>query len=269
MKSALKKEPPNYNHKNITVSMFTSKHTLVEKFGVDSEIAAFFVDRKVPDQNDYWKGRLLYVSNGTGYLFIPLWFDLQFRIGIAKDMLLNDEYVQLSEAILDSAAKHEMNKISLQEHIENCKAVVNGKVKQTELYNDLLTFFSDPLLKPYKNIGTVSSALNRGDSLLFTLCLLVTDKQTLDKLIRGWQALVPSFLLMDDVMDLEDDKKNGEENSIADFGEGSEGVRNALDYLAENFEFLKQYNLKLGNTFAKALIAKKQTPYLSSLISNS
>lgn len=249
--------------------MFTSKHSLVESFGVDSEIAKFFVDRKVPAQNDYWKGRLLYVSSGTGYLFIPLWFDLQFKLGVAKDILLNEEYVQLSEAILDSAAKHEMTKISLQEHIENCKALVNGKVKQTELYNDLLAFFSDPQLKPYKNIGTVSSALNRGDSLLFTLCLLKTDKQALDKLIRGWQALVPSFLLMDDVMDLEEDKKNNEENSIADFGEGSEGVRNALDYLADNFEYLKQYNQKLAMTFAKSLTAKKETPYLQSLISNS
>ncbi|MDI3320056.1 hypothetical protein [Pinibacter soli] len=249
--------------------MFTSKHTLVERFGVDKDIAAFFVDRKVPDQNDYWKGRLLYVSSGTGYLFIPLWFDLQCRIGIAKDLLLNEDYVQLTEAILGSAAKHEMNKISLQEHVENCKALVNGKIKQQELYNDLLTFFSDPLLKPYKNIGTVSSALNRGDSLLFSLCVLDTDAETITKLVRGWQALVPSFLLMDDVMDLEEDKKNGEENSIADFGVGGEGVINALDYLAENFEFLKQYNLKLGNTFAKALIAKKQTPYLASLISNS
>lgn len=249
--------------------MFTSKHTLVESFGVDSEIAAFFVDRKIPDQNDYWKGRLLYVSSGTGYLFIPLWFDLQFKLGIAKDVLLNEEYVRLSEAILGSAAKHEMNKISLQEHVENCKTLVNGKIKQKALYDDLLAFFSDPLLKPYKNIGTVSAALNRGDSLLFALCELDTDKQTLDKLIRGWQVLVPSFLLMDDVMDLAEDKKNGEENSIADFGEGSEGVRKALDYLAENFEFLKQYNLKLGNTFAKSLVAKKETPYFQSLISNS
>jgi hypothetical protein len=249
--------------------MFTSKKTLVDGFGVDTEIAAFFVDRKVPDQNDYWKGRLLYVSSGTGYLFIPLWFDLQHKIGLDKDVLLNEEFVKLSEAILDSAAKHEMNKISLGQHIENCKALVDGKVRQAALYNDLLTFFGDPSLKPYKNIGTVSSALNRGDSLLFTLCVLDADTETINKLLRGWQALVPSFLLMDDVMDLEEDKKNGEENSIADFGEGSEGVIGALDYLANNFEFLKTYNLKLGNTFEKALIAKKQTPYLMALISNS
>lgn len=249
--------------------MFTSKQTLVDGFGVDREIAAFFVDRKVPNQNDYWKGRLLYVSNGTGYLFIPLWFDLQYRIGIDKDVLLNEEVVKLSEAILDSAAKHEMNKISLEQHIENCKALVDGKIEQPTLYDDLLIFFSDHSLKPYKNIGTVSSALNRGDSLLFTLCVLDTDAETIDKLLRGWQALVPSFLLMDDVMDLEEDKKNGEENSIADFGKGSEGVINALDYLADNFEFLKTYNLRLGTTFEKALVAKKQTPYLSALISNS
>ena len=190
--------------------MFTSKQTLVEKFGVDSEIAPFFVDRKVPDQNDYWKGRLLYVSSGTGYLFIPLWFDMQFKIGIAKDVVLNEDYVRLSEAILNSAAKHEMNKISLQEHIENCKAMVNGKVKQAALYNDLLAFFSDPLLRPHKNIGTVSSALNRGDSMLFSLCVLDTSPETIAKLVRGWQALVPSFLLMDDVMDLKEDTKNGQ-----------------------------------------------------------
>lgn len=249
--------------------MFTSKQTLVENFGIDSEIAAFFVNRKIPEGNSYWKGRLLYISSGTGYLFIPLWFDLQFKIGIEKTTLLNEAYIQIGEAILNSAAKHEMSQLTLAQHIDNCKALVEAHIKQHALYNDLLTYFQNFSLRPYKNLGTISPALNRGDSMLFMLCVLDCDTVILDKLIAGWQALVPSFLLMDDVMDIEEDKINGEENSIIDFGTGSTGVKNALNHLAGNFEFLKRYNEKLGNTFIKALTTKKETPYLMSLLSNS
>ena len=127
--------------------MFTSKIHLANNLGVDPDIAAFFVDRKVPENNTYWKGRLLYVAGGTGYLFIPLWFDIQFKCGVNKTILLSEAYVFAAEEILNSAGKHENNEINFETHIDNCKALLSGKIKQPHLYSQLLAYFSDAKTK--------------------------------------------------------------------------------------------------------------------------
>src|ERR1044072_972055 len=144
--------------------MFTSKEHLHFNLGVDLEIAAFFVDRKVPSDNMYWKNRYLYVAGGTGFLFIPLFFDLQFRMGIDKKLVLDETYIQLMEDVLDSAARYEFEQISFEEHIRNCRQLMKNKIKNENLYNDLVNYFTNEDLKPYKNIGPFSKALNRGDS---------------------------------------------------------------------------------------------------------
>lgn len=246
--------------------MFTSKTQLAESMGVDMEIATFFVDRKVPTNNQYWKGRYLYVASGTGYLFIPLFFDLQFKLGIPKTIVLNEAYVNLTEQILDSAAQHEFDIITFTQHLENCKQLLKGKIKNEQLYSDLLNYFEKYSLEPYKNLGTKSKALNRGDTFLFSLCFLEASVKEIEKIIVNWYALVPSFLLMDDVMDLKEDQKKNQENSLVDFGEGSEGVRNAITFLEKSFTILETCNLLLAAYFKKNLQQKLQTAYLQSLL---
>ena len=246
--------------------MFTSKKFLSDGMGVDPEIAAFFVDRKVPADNLYWAGRLLYVAKGTGFLFLPLFFDLQYRSGADKAVLLSEPYVGLMEAILDSAARYEREQQDFNAHVANCRGLVAGKIANRDLYEDLVFYFGENGLRPYKMLGTPSMALNRGDTLLFLLCALAPEKARVGEIIRDWYALVPSFLLMDDVMDLEEDKARGEENSIGDFGEGGEGVRNAIAYLHENFARLRSVNEKLGAYFEDSLQEKLETPYLQFLI---
>jgi hypothetical protein len=246
--------------------MFTSKKFLSDEMGVDPEIAAFFVDRKVPADNWYWKDRLLYVARGTGFLFIPLFFDLKYRSGVEKRILLSEPYVGLMEAILDSAARYEREQQDFEAHLENCLVLMTGKIANRELYDDLLYYFRRGGLRPYKMLGTPSIALNRGDTFLFLLCSLSPEKTRIEEIIRDWYALVPSFLLMDDVMDLQEDKARGEENCIGDFGEGSEGVRNAIAYLHENFARLRSVNEKLGIYFEDSLQEKLETPYLQFLI---
>ncbi|MDR3712895.1 MAG: hypothetical protein P4L51_08790 [Puia sp.] len=246
--------------------MFTSKKFLSDEMGVDPEIAAFFVDRKVPSGNLYWKGRLLYVSKGTGFLFIPLFFDLQYRSGVPKAILLSEPYVSLMEDILDSAASYEREQQDFGSHLAKCMELVAGRTANRDLYQDLSFYFGENGLRPYKMLGTPSMALNRGDTLLFLLCCLRPGDGRIGDIIRDWYALVPSFLLMDDVMDLEEDAANGEENSIGDFGEGREAVRNAIAYLHENFARLRSVNGKLGAYFEDSLQEKLETPYLQFLI---
>jgi hypothetical protein len=246
--------------------MFTSKKFLSDTMGVDPEIAAFFVDRKVPADNLYWAERLLYVAKGTGFLFIPLFFDLQYRSGVDKTVLLSGPYVGLMEGILDSAARYEREQQDFETHLSVCMDLVAGKIANRALYDDLLFYFRQNGLRPYKMLGTPSMALNRGDTLLFLLCYLAPGKADIGEIVRDWYALVPSFLLMDDVMDLEEDKARGEENSIGDFGEGGEGVRNAIAYLYENFARLRSVNEKLGVYFEDSLQEKLETPYLQFLL---
>jgi len=246
--------------------MFTSKIQLINNFGVDEDIAVFFVDRKVPQENSYWEKRLLYVANGTGYLFIPLFFDMQLKFGVDKKILLSEEYVGLSEHILDSAAQYEKNHYDFNIHIERCKELLKSKTVQHNLYNDLVDFFGQSILKPYKYLGTSNCALNRGDSFLFLLCVLDIPENTLQEIIKGWYALTPSLLLMDDVMDLHEDRQRGEENSINEFGGGADAVKKAIEYLRINFSVLKTINEKLGYFFEQSLEKKLRSAYLRDLL---
>jgi len=248
--------------------MFTSKQQLHFDLGVDPGIAAFFVNRKVPVNNFYWKDRLLYVSKGTGYLFIPLFFDLQMKCGVSREAVLNEEYVTLMEAILNSAALHEMEQISFVEHLENCKKIIEKKIKNYHLYNDLLGYFGDQRLLPYKNLGTFNKALNRGDTFLFGTCFLDLDKQLSDKIIEYWYALVPAFLLMDDISDLHEDQVKNEENAVTAFGPGHEGLEKSIEFLKVKFNHLKTINSALGLYFERSLEKKLQTEYIQSLINN-
>lgn len=247
--------------------LYTSKQYLQNTMGVEADIAAFFVDRTVPVNNLYWKDRYLYVSKGTGFLFIPLLFDLMFKAGLSKEMILEEEFVHLTENILHSAALHEHEMISFEQHVNNCIALLNNKVVNLNLFTDLVQYFSNRAL-PYNYLGTFSTALNRGDTYLFALCSLNIPLYLTPRIVELWYMLIPSFLLMDDIMDLEDDKKKNEENSINDFGAGNTGVQNAISFLTDKFRKLKDINDKLGSYFERSLQRKVETPYLRSLLNH-
>ncbi len=245
--------------------LYTSKEYLHSSIDIDPEIAAFFVDRKVPVNNMYWKDRYLYISKGKGFLFIPLYFDLMYRAGLSKEQILNEDFVRLTEDILHSAALHEAEKIDLNEHVKNCRNLLDGKIRNHTLFRDLSEFFSRQAVA-YEYLGTFSSALNRGDTYLYALCSLSLPAEQTSMAIKLWYALVPTFLLMDDVVDLNEDRRKGEENSINDFGSGTEGLLSALCFLRENFSKLKRFNQKLGDWLERSLEKMMTTPYMTSLL---
>jgi hypothetical protein len=246
--------------------MFTSKEELTGSMGVDAEIAAFFVDRKVPENNAYWKGRYLYVARGTGYLFIPLFFDLQLKAGVPKEILLNEQYVQLMERILDKAALFESEKLDFNEHIRQIDELVKAESQQPELLNDLREYFSQQPLSPVKNIGTENPALNRGDALLYLLTTLTAPEETINKVIEYWKLLVPTFLFMDDLMDLHEDQEKKEENALSIYGYDSKGVHNAIEMIEDKFRQLEAVNPELGTYFRNSLEEKKRSPYFQIIL---
>ena len=248
--------------------MYTSKEFLHNNLGIDLEIATFFVDRNVPVNNKYWKGRYLYVASGTGYLFIPLFFDLTFKLGIPKAQLLDPLYIQVCESILHSAALHEYEEISLSEHIENCTLLVTPYIRNQALFDDLNEYFRNQKLRPYKYLGTFSKALNRADSFLFALSTLQITESLLKKTIEQWYALIPSFLLLDDITDLKEDRQKDEENAIGDFAPGTPGVQKAIDYLRLKFSYMKSVNQQLGEFFERSLERSLHTPYLQSILNS-
>jgi len=67
-------------------------------------------------------------------------------------------------------------------------------------------------------------------------------------------------------MDLHEDKQRGEENSINEFGEGTDAVKKAIEYLKNNFSTLKTINQKLGDFFEQSLEKKLRSAYLRDLL---
>ncbi|ULQ52888.1 hypothetical protein [Flavihumibacter fluvii] len=246
--------------------MFTSKQHLTIDLGVDPAIAAFFVDRAVPKNNSYWKGRYLYVARGTGYLFIPLFFDLQRRAGVDLKRLLDEDYVQLMENILDLAGKYEGHELDFATHIQQIEALVSNRSVQPELLDDLRRYFSRQPQQPVGNIGTENPALNRGDALLYLLTVLPDSHEIIQKIIGYWYLLVPSFLLMDDIMDLHEDKEKQEENSLAHFGYDAAGVKKALAVLDVSFSKLEAVNPLLGTFFRSNLDRQLASPYFKFIL---
>ena len=102
--------------------MFISAYQLQHEMGVDPSIARFFVDRPVPENNSFWKGRLLYIGFGNGYLSIPVYYDLLFRIGLPLELLLSEAHVLLMEKIMHYAILQERAEIGKKEELEIIRA---------------------------------------------------------------------------------------------------------------------------------------------------
>jgi len=80
--------------------MFLTKDDLKLAYGVDLEIGAVYVDRPVPVNNLYWKGRTIYTPGAPGYIFMPIFADILFRCGAEKKLILSNDFISINEKIL-------------------------------------------------------------------------------------------------------------------------------------------------------------------------
>src|SRR6478752_3405951 len=92
--------------------MFKSVGYFERELGVDKRIARFFVDRRVPKENAFWKDKLIYVSSGNGYNIMPLYYDILHRIGVPLEMLLEERHILFMEEILHLDALEEYKEIN-------------------------------------------------------------------------------------------------------------------------------------------------------------
>ncbi len=246
MKKELNEKPFAPLHKR---DMFISAYQLEHEMGVDLSIARFFVDRPVPENNSFWKGRLLYIGFGNGYVSIPVYYDLLLRIGLPLATLLSEAHIQFMEQLMHYAILQERTKISRLEELEAIRGLLNGRVKNTNRYQALNHYLDQQVLKPDGPLGLDLPALNRADVFLYVLCDLPLTEKQWELAIRYWYALHPTYLIMDDLRDYEKDKESGEDNVVLEWGDGTAGFQQAMDRIRSNCETMKEVNPVLAEFF--------------------
>lgn len=229
--------------------MFLSNDDLKLAYGVDLEIGARFVNRAVPKDNLYWKNRNIYVPGAPGYIFIPILFDLLYRCGADKQELLSEQPIQLQEAVLHSAAKLEYKQIDWQTHVKEVIDTAAPHVHNKTFHDKLIDYLDNPL--PVKQagsaFGTGFTSLNRADSYLFLLVSLRSPEFNLELAVKGWYALMTYFLILDDLADIKDDLKMGEENVLLDAGLNDSGIHKVTRMIEESMHVMNTINPVMGN----------------------
>ena len=227
--------------------MFTNHEELKLSYGIDMEIGKFFVDRKVPENNSYWKGRYLYINPMPGYLFIPLFTDIEYRLGLPKNELLCEQHIRFIEAILHSVGRQEFEKLTLEQHIKECVDITSAYCKNPQLLNELQTYFSGVKHINGIDFGLSLNALNRVDSYLFTLCFFKFDDETKKKLIDTWHALMAYYLFTDDMDDIKDDMNANEDNCIIEAGLSSDGAKIIEGVMKNSYDVMNTVNPVFAN----------------------
>jgi len=229
--------------------MFLTKDDLKLSYGVDLKIGAALVDRKVPDGNLYWKNRTIYLPGAPGYIFIPIFTDILLRSGVERDVLLSEPFLVTCETILHSAALHEYDKISWKEHVEQASNTVKNNIVHEEFYNDLFnyTFQDRPVKVPSIALGSHFPSLNRADSYLFSLSTIQSSSFNIEKALKGWNALMTYFLLMDDLADIKDDLRTGQTNVLIDAGLNDEGEQLIHQMINKSIEDMQLINPVMSN----------------------
>jgi len=213
--------------------MFKSISFFEKDLGVDKRIARFFVDRRVPKENAYWKGRLIYISSGNGYNIMPIFYDILYRIGIPLESLLEEQHILFMEEILHLAALEETKVIDKATELSTITGLLKGRIKDEAAFARLHAYLSQPRPLPTGEFGTPYPALNRADNFLFVLCDLPVTEAQWKLALRYWYAVITTILLLDDLSDYEKDKREGEENAVLEMGEGIEGFRKAEILMSE------------------------------------
>lgn len=227
--------------------MFLSCDDLKLAYGVDMEIGRFYVDRKVPENNAYWKKRHLYIPPVAGYYFMPIFSDLAFRAGVPKETLLSEKYLIVAESVLDSAGRLEQKDITWDEHILECISFAESHLENPSFLADLKFYFGGEKEKSSVSLGTPYPSLNRADAYLFSLCTLTFDAARKQILVESWYALMTYFLILDDLADIREDIRNNEENALVEAGLSEQGAAIISAMISDSYTRMNKINPVMAN----------------------
>lgn len=229
--------------------MFLRAEDLKLSYGVDLNIGRSYVNRMVPVENAYWKGRHLYIPPVPGFMFMPIMSDLARRCGIATEELLSERYFTHAEFILDSAARLEMRQTDWTSHVQECLDHAAKHCTQPGLLVSL-----DRYLRPVSStfgveegMGTPFPSLNRADTYLISFCSIPFEGSIVPRLLEAWYALMTYFLLQDDLSDIRQDLKNHEENALLDAGLSDAGAARIRLMIRQSQVAMEKINPVLAN----------------------
>lgn len=210
--------------------------------GVDKKIARFFVDRRVPVNNSFWKDRLLYIGFGNGYVSIPVYYDLLHRIGLGRDFLLEESHVGFMESLMHYAILQERNEISVPEEMTAIRGLLEKRVSHDGYFQMLNQYLDQPRLSPLGPFGLDFPSLNRADAFLYVLCDLPLSEAQWQSAIKYWYALHPTYLIIDDIRDYTKDQGNKDENVVLECGGGIAGFEKTFELFRNNCKTLEAIN---------------------------
>jgi len=233
--------------------MVITSRILEDRLGIDPSIADYFANqRPVPPNNLFWKDKRIYLSMGFGFLTIPFAFDVMHKCGISREDLLNDEHVRLMEDGFDRLKKYELKLITLDEFVAGCSELLYGRVRQLHLAQDLFSLFKGD--KPqYFRFELTYQALARSDFFLFTLVDLSVSNEWVTKFLPFWYALARPILLLDDFRDIQEDRLQGDENTIIELGDDKDAVRKAYEMGKKDLNKLAEINKPLSEFIEELL----------------
>jgi hypothetical protein len=233
--------------------MVITSRILQDRLGIDPFIADYFANqRQVPPDNLFWKDKRIYLSMGFGFLTIPFAFDLMHKCGISRDLLLHDDHVALMEQGFDLLKKYELKRITLEEFVAGCKQLLNDKIRQPHLARDLFALFTGE--KPTNFRFEISyQALARSDFFLYTLVDIPVSNEWIHQFLPYWYALARPILLLDDFRDIEEDRINGEENTIIELGDDKVAVLKAYEMGKSDLAKLADINQPLSEFIQELL----------------
>jgi hypothetical protein len=240
--------------------MFLSADYLAVHYGVDDKIAKFFVDRDPPAGNLYWHEKLLYLRFEPGYLFIPLIVDLLFKLGISREHLLSEDFVQLMEKVGHIGALEETKKLSVQQAVEECAKITIPVAKDHHFVTELGKYFNNEP-NQLSSLRTGISALHRGDLFLFCIAALPVYGGIYQQVVQTWFALISSLLLLDDAQDVEQDSLNGEANAFIETGFDDEGLEQVKGLVKHNLQLISKLNSMMAKTLDSQLVNMFNKPY--------
>lgn len=175
---------------------------------LDARVTATFAHRQIPRLNAYWQKRTDYITTSPGYYFIPVYFDLLVRQGVPGSALLAESTLTAMEEILDSVARLERKHFDFFVHREHCRQSLSKR----GISNLEIAVIENQLVnKPFEKIPENFQALTRANTFLYAVALASPDYSLI---FRTWENLMPLILFLDDVEDLKEDQKAGEENSL-------------------------------------------------------
>jgi hypothetical protein len=221
--------------------MHSIEHILTSQLGVDPSTAAFFARRRLPGDNEYWTNRKSYVSLSTGYIFIPVFFDLLAKRGLSITTIHSEDLLLVMEDVLRSAGRMEYSRITASQHIADCRQTL-GKAGVSDA--DIAKAEERLVLRPFKLIPDRFNALRRANTFLY---IFAGQRVDFELVFNSWEMVLPLLLMLDDFTDLAEDRAAGEENCLLDGGQIADNFFELIRYCNQLLNELSFHNPQLAD----------------------